>query len=87
MSSNHQVTLFYPKLNFHRKNWIGFSTITSGVLLVNEGAKTALLGKKQRLLPIGSQHKGELKLGMWWSIQDDTGTEVLEDLQVLVAQC
>ncbi len=60
-----------------RKNWIGFSSNTSGIVIVNAGAAMALIEKKASLLPIGIVDvKGEFKSGDVLSIQDEAGVEI-----------
>ena len=59
-----------------KKRWIGFATNIVGKVIVNEGAKNALINEEKSLLPIGvtgvknSFHKGDVV-----SIADENGEE------------
>ena len=47
-------TLILPRLKLPaRKAWIGFSANTSGAIVINEGAATAILNNGASLLPVG----------------------------------
>jgi len=60
-----------------RKNWIGFSSNTSGIVIVNPGAEDALTNKKASLLPNGVVDiKGDFKAGEVLSIQNESGIEI-----------
>lgn len=71
-------TLIVPETKIsHKKNWIGYSTSTKGIVLINEGAKVALLQKNASLLPVGIiEIKGEFKSKDVVSIQDENGNEI-----------
>ena len=59
-----------------RKRWIGYATNVRGKLLVNEGAKKAILEKCTSLLPIGIVDViNEFKQGEVVSICDESGVE------------
>lgn len=59
-----------------KKRWIGYATNVLGKLLVNEGAKKAILDKCTSLLPIGIVDVvNDFKQGEVVSICDENGTE------------
>jgi glutamate 5-kinase len=59
-----------------KKRWIGYATNVFGKLIVNEGAKKAILEKCTSLLPIGIiEVVNEFKQGEVVSICDEHGTE------------
>jgi glutamate 5-kinase len=59
-----------------KKRWIGYATNVLGKLIVNEGAKKAILDKCTSLLPIGIVEViNEFKQGEVVSICDEFGTE------------
>lgn len=71
-------TLILPASRIsQRKNWIGFSSNTMGIVVVNGGAADALVNKKASLLPIGIvEVKGEFKSGEVLSIHNENGMEI-----------
>lgn len=59
-----------------KKRWIGYATNVRGKLIVNEGAKSAILDKCTSLLPIGIVEViNDFKQGEVVSICDENGTE------------
>lgn len=59
-----------------KKRWIGYATNVLGKLIVNEGAKKAILEKCTSLLPIGVlEVVNDFKQGEVVSICDENGTE------------
>ncbi len=59
-----------------KKRWIGYATNVRGKLVVNEGAKSAILDKCTSLLPIGIVEViNDFKQGEVVSICDENGTE------------
>lgn len=59
-----------------KKRWIGYATNIIGKLVVNEGAKKAVLEKESSLLPIGVLNVvNEFKKGEVVSIIDEKGNE------------
>jgi len=60
-----------------RKQWIGFVSHTAGVVVVDDGAKTALLKKNKSLLPSGIREVlGEFYAQEIISILDGSGNEI-----------
>ncbi len=78
-SGNFRGTLFLPaqkKLNV-RKKWIGFVSHASGYIVVDDGAKTALLKSQKSLLPSGIlEVHGEFKAHDTISVHDTKGIEI-----------
>jgi glutamate 5-kinase len=78
-SGNFRGTLFLPaekKLNV-RKKWIGFVSHTNGYIVVDDGAKNALLKRQKSLLPSGVlEVHGEFKAHDTISVRDREGTEI-----------
>ncbi len=72
-------TLFLPsenKLNV-RKKWIGFVSHSKGFIVVDDGAKGALLKKQRSLLPSGIlEVHGDFKANDTISIHDAGGNEI-----------
>ena len=60
-----------------RKRWLGLASGFDGVLLINSGAKTALLEKQASLLPAGVVGvEGDFSANQVVSIQDQQGNEL-----------
>jgi glutamate 5-kinase len=78
-SGDFRGTLFLPaekKLNV-RKKWIGFVSHANGYIVVDDGAKNALLKKQKSLLPSGIlEVHGEFKAHDTISVRDMEGTEI-----------
>ena len=78
-SGDFRGTLFLPvekKLNV-RKKWIGFVSHANGYIVVDDGAKNALLKKQKSLLPSGVlEVHGEFKAHDTISVRDMEGTEI-----------
>jgi glutamate 5-kinase len=78
-SGDFKGTLFLPaekKLNV-RKKWIGFVSHANGFLVVDDGAKNALLKKQKSLLPSGVlEVHGEFKAHDTISVRDMAGAEI-----------
>jgi glutamate 5-kinase len=78
-SGDFRGTLFLPaekKLNV-RKKWIGFVSHANGYIVVDDGAKNALLKKQKSLLPSGVlEVQGEFKAHDTISVRDMEGTEI-----------
>jgi glutamate 5-kinase len=78
-SGDFRGTLFLPvgkKLNV-RKKWIGFVSHANGYIVVDDGAKSALLKKQKSLLPSGVlEVHGEFKAHDTISVRDLEGTEI-----------
>lgn len=70
-------TVFYPVEELARKKrWIAYATKIIGKLVVNEGAKKAILEKESSLLPIGViKVINNFKKGDIVSIEDSNGVE------------
>ncbi|MFH0839354.1 MAG: glutamate 5-kinase [Candidatus Omnitrophota bacterium] len=75
-------TLFLPKAKLDsKKRWIAYGSRTSGQLVVDEGAKIALLSKGKSLLSSGIvESKGDFKTGDIVSIVDIKGREYARGL-------
>lgn len=72
-------TIFLPneELLSGKKRWIGYATNVLGKLIVNYGAKKAILEKETSLLPIGLVSvKNEFKKGEVVSILDENEREI-----------
>lgn len=72
-------TLFLPsdEMLSGKKRWIGYATNVLGKLIVNSGAKKAILEKETSLLPIGViDVVNEFKNGEVVSIIDENGREI-----------
>ena len=72
-------TVFLPAENklSMRKQWIGFVSHASGVVVVDDGAKTALLKRNKSLLPSGIlEVLGEFRAQEIISILDSNGNEI-----------
>lgn len=64
-----------------RKRWIGFSAQPQGRLIVDDGARRALIEQGRSLLPIGVvQVEGRFEKGDVVSIRDGTGDELARGL-------
>jgi glutamate 5-kinase len=78
-SGNFKGTLFLPaekKLNV-RKKWIGFVSHANGFIVVDDGAKNALVKKQKSLLPSGIvEIHGEFKAHDTISVHDTNGQEI-----------
>jgi glutamate 5-kinase len=78
-SGDFRGTLFLPaekKLNV-RKKWIGFVSHANGYIIVDDGAKNALLKRQKSLLPSGVlEVHGEFKAHDTISVRDMEGTEI-----------
>ncbi len=78
-SGDFRGTLFLPaekKLNV-RKKWIGFVSHANGYIVVDDGAKYALLKRQKSLLPSGIlEVHGEFKAHDTISVRDGEGTEI-----------
>jgi glutamate 5-kinase len=60
-----------------RKRWLGLASGYNGVIVVNEGAKTALIERHASLLPSGILDvQGDFQPRQVVSIQDEGGTEL-----------
>ncbi len=72
-------TLFLPvknRLNV-RKKWIGFVSDSKGMIVVDDGAKSALLKRQTSLLPSGVlEVRGEFKTDDTISVLDTAGIEI-----------
>ncbi len=72
-------TLFLPadKRLSKRKEWIGFVSHTKGAIVVDDGARNALLKKNKSLLPSGiTEVRGEFRARDIVSILDAAGTQI-----------
>lgn len=72
-------TIFLPneEMLSGKKRWIGYATNVLGKLIVNQGAKKAILEKETSLLPIGLiKVKNEFKKGEVVSILDENEQEI-----------
>ena len=59
------------------KKWIGFVSHANGYIMVDDGAKNALLKKQKSLLPSGVlEVHGEFKAHDTISVRDMEGTEI-----------
>jgi glutamate 5-kinase len=78
-SGNFKGTLFLPtdnNLNV-RKKWIGFVSHPKGFVVVDEGAKGALLRRQKSLLPSGVlEVNGEFNAGDTISVRDTNSIEI-----------
>ncbi len=78
-SGNISGTLFLPmksRLNV-RKKWIGFVSDSKGIIVVDNGAKNALLRRQTSLLPSGVlEVRGEFKMDDTISVLDTGGIEI-----------
>ena len=71
-------TAFIPDDEYlsEKKRWIGYSTNIIGRVIVNQGAKEAMLNKDSSLLPIGVVRiENDFKKGEVVSVFDENGTE------------
>jgi glutamate 5-kinase len=78
-AGNNSGTLFLPAKNRMnvRKKWIGFVSDSKGVIVVDGGAKNALLTKQKSLLPSGVlEVQGEFKTDDTISVVDTEGNEI-----------
>lgn len=72
-------TIFLPhnEMLSGKKRWIGYATNVLGKLVVNYGAKKAILEKEKSLLPVGIVNViNEFKKGEVVSIIDENGREI-----------
>lgn len=71
-------TLFVPVSRINaRKRWIAFGSIVHGKLMVDEGAKEALLDKGKSLLPSGIiQVEGDFERGNVVAVVNQQGVEI-----------
>lgn len=76
-AAENKGTIFLPGAAMTGKlRWIAFATTVSASIVVNEGAKTALLKRKASLLPAGVvKVQGHFERGDVVSIVDDNGKE------------
>jgi glutamate 5-kinase len=77
-SGKEHGTLFLPKHGMAGKlRWIAFATTVSSYLVVNDGAREALLKRKASLLPAGiTEVRGHFDRGDVVSILDTSGKEI-----------
>jgi glutamate 5-kinase len=78
-AGNNSGTLFLPAKNRMnvRKKWIGFVSDSKGIIVVDGGAKNALLTKQKSLLPSGVlEVRGEFKRDDTISVVDTEGKEI-----------
>jgi len=70
-------TVFLPNDNLsHKKRWIAYATNVMGSLIVNDGAKMAIIENQKSLLSVGIVDvKGEFKRGEIISLLDINGNE------------
>jgi len=71
-------TMFIPTVEYlsEKKRWIGYATNIIGKLIVNDGAKEAILNKESSLLPIGVVSiLNDFKRGEVVSIRDTNDVE------------
>jgi len=70
-------TVFLPTENLPgKKRWIAYATNVLGQVIVNDGAKKAILEKESSLLPIGVvEVRNDFRRGDVVSIMDSTGVE------------
>ena len=70
-------TIFTPDEDLaEKKRWIGYSTNITGHVIVNEGAKSAMLEKDSSLLPIGVVRiENDFKKGEVVSVRDENNIE------------
>lgn len=70
-------TTFYPVQNLpHKKRWIAYATNIMGTIVVNDGAKAAIIDKQKSLLSIGIvEVKGNFSRGEIVSVVDTLGSE------------
>lgn len=73
----HVGTLFMQSDNLPgKKRWIGYATNITGQIVVNSGAKNALLEKESSLLPVGIvKINGDFQKGDAVAILDENGSE------------
>ncbi|MGA7161516.1 MAG: glutamate 5-kinase [Bacteroidota bacterium] len=79
ISGNFPGTFFLPAQNGMngRKKWIGFVSDSKGVIVVDPGAKNALLAKQKSLLPSGVvEVRGDFKIEDTISVLDTEGNEI-----------
>ncbi len=72
-------TLFLPRISALnvRKKWIGFVSHAKGSVIVDEGARSALLTRQKSLLPSGIiAVQGEFKVHDTISVKDPSGSEI-----------
>lgn len=72
-------TIFLPhdEMLSGKKRWIGYATNILGKLIVNEGAKNAILEKESSLLPVGLiSVMNDFKKGEVVSVIDEEGHEI-----------
>ncbi len=70
-------TVFLPIENLpNKKRWIAYATNINGQLIVNDGAKKAIIEKESSLLPIGvTEIRGDFQKGEIVSILDSNNVE------------
>jgi glutamate 5-kinase len=71
-------TLFLPKqtLSGSKQKWIAFATTVKAAIIVNQGAKDALIKRKASLLPAGVLAvKGQFQRGDVVTVKDESGVE------------
>ena len=83
ISGTYRGTLFLPlrsKLNV-RKKWIGFVSDSKGTVVVDEGAKRAIVKRQKSLLPSGVVDvRGEFAQRDTITVLDDRGNEVAKGI-------
>ena len=78
-SGEFRGTVFLPeqKRLSNRKQWIGFVSHTAGVIVIDDGAKNALLNKNRSLLPSGVlEVLGKFDAQEIVSVLDTVGSEI-----------
>jgi len=76
-------TLFLPERNTLnvRKTWIGYISHAKGAVVIDEGAKNALLVKQKSLLPSGVvEIRGEFKKNDTVTIKDAQGNDIAKGI-------
>lgn len=70
-------TVFLPRPGLSgKRRWIAFATTVQAAVVVNQGARRALVERKASLLPVGVlEVRGEFERGDVVSILDETGDE------------
>lgn len=70
-------TIFLPNKNLsHKKRWIAYATNIMGDIIVNSGAKTAIVEKQKSLLAVGIVNViGDFRAGEIVSIKGEDGVE------------
>lgn len=82
-SGNFKGTLFLPRENTLnvRKKWIGFVSHAKGFVVVDDGARVALLTKQKSLLPSGVvEVHGDFRQNDTISVRDPAGNEIAKGI-------